>query len=120
MAKDFAQCVLQALAGRLPTGQTAAQCRVADNKSRVVKAQTRTALADTKYCDETPGFGPTAWPGVNAAFEDALPIDAVYGPDLDAALAATPAADCHAAVAKGIAKVLATRLKVFNACKKGL
>jgi hypothetical protein len=121
-AKDFVQCVHDAAAGKLLPGQTAEQCLGADRKGRVAKAQAKAAAAETKRCTGPPSFGPTTAAAVNAAFASLLGVHAVFGPDLDAALAATSSnatgARCQLAVAKGMAKTLRARLGAFNACKK--
>ncbi len=121
VAKRFVACVHDGTRGALPTGVTAQACLGADPKGRIAGAAAKTADAAAKKCPLVPTFGPATAAAVNAAMAAVLRPQDVFGPDLDAALrtaASDPAAArCQVAVAKTLAKVAASKLKAFNACK---
>ncbi len=130
-AKDFSGCIKDHNKGK--NGVTSLPvCFAADRDGKVAKATGKTVDADTKRCtgtdkntvDKRPAVGATDAATVNGAGEGSAlaVIDALYGPDADAAAidAATDAAaaKCQESVAKALVKCQATKLKEFNKCKK--
>ncbi len=118
------KCLADAAKGKLPAGQTAAQCVAADAKGKVAKAAAKTAEKDGKQCAATPSFGYTGATAVNVAALTGANgvVDDLFGADLDAAIIDAGAdgggAKCQAAIVKAATKVVAAMAAEFRACKK--
>jgi hypothetical protein len=119
-AGQLGRCLAKGAAGKLP-GTVEACAAAADAK--VDKAVAKAAAFAAARCAVVPPFGPSSAAVVAGAAaggeEDAL--DAVFGPDLDAALAlraSDPAgATCQAQVRAALARCSARRVKEFDRCK---
>jgi hypothetical protein len=115
-------CVEGATAGTLPPGETAESCLAGDPTGKLAAARATIAAVETAKCPLAPTFGPTSADAASAALAGVLRPRDVFGPDLDAVLAAArsdPAtARCQVTVARGVAKVARAQVKAFNVCKK--
>ncbi len=123
-SKNLQSCMKDAAAGKLPAGQTADECLIADNKGRIAKAASNVEKAQSRYCPNMPAFGYTGSAASNAevmAQHFAL-TDDILGTDLAAAAAAITgnksAAKCQSKVLASYLKILKTKLKMFEKCKK--
>jgi hypothetical protein len=118
IGKRLVGCVKDGTAGALPPDMTAQACLGSDPRGAIAKAMAKTEKAAAMHCPLTPTFGPATASAVNGAMAGVLRPQDVFGPDLDAALAAPGAARCQVTVAKALVKLAAAKLKAFNACKK--
>ncbi|HSP98526.1 MAG TPA: hypothetical protein VL049_14985, partial [Candidatus Dormibacteraeota bacterium] len=128
--KENVACLKKATGGKLPSGQTADACLLADDKGKIAALQTRITTDDSDLCTATPPtFGLPS--GTVAAIYGGVPRDQSLSllDDLFGASLTTAAIDCDAdqdacgcqnAVAKAYEKLAATKFKTFLKCKKGV
>jgi hypothetical protein len=113
-------CVRKASTGKLPAGQTADQCIAGDPDGKITRARAATVKVAAKKCTSLPDFGPTTSDAINDGFARVVDAPALFGADLDAALANAKTdkagAKCQAAVVKGWTKTTLARLKEFVCC----
>lgn len=120
-------CLKDAGKGKLPAGQSADQCLLADAKGKVDKATAKIAADFTGKCGTLPPFGLPIG-SVSAQITD-LTLDQSFNllADVFGASLSTAAADCGAdralckcqqAVGKAYEKLAATKRKEFVKCKK--
>ena len=125
--KENVACLKKATGGKLPSGQSADACLLADAKGKIAAQEARIGDHVSDLCTATPpAFGlPT---GTVAAIYGAVPRDQSLAllADVFGASLATAAIDCDAdkvacgcqsAVAKGYEKVSKTAFKMFLHCK---
>jgi pimeloyl-ACP methyl ester carboxylesterase len=120
-------CLKAAGKGKLPTGQSADQCLVADAKGLIAKATSKLDADFTAKCGTLPSFGvpggTTAGIIAGAAVDQSLNLLAdVFGDSLTTG-AIDCAGDktgcgCQQAVDKGYEKIAAASFKQFVKCKK--
>src|SRR5688572_24201525 len=125
VARRLSDCLRAGQSGALPSGQTAQECLAADNSGRLATATARTIEAATEKCSVAPDFGPLDPAAVNDAFSSLAYAGLLFGPDLDAAIAAagddSDRTGCQLAVAKRAGRTTAARLKLFRSCvQRGL
>ena len=119
--KENAKCVRN---GGKGTETNAQACLTADAKSKVSKAEGKTATAETKSCTTAPSFGKRPAAAVNAAAkgEEVSLVSDIFGADLTAAVISATVdkagAVCQGAVIKSYEKLVATKVKTFLKCKK--
>ena len=103
-------------------GSGSMSCLTADSKGKVGKAKTKTTSDETSRCSTAPDFAYTSGATGNTAAQDAelALFSGVYGGvDPTAVISADPViGGCQAAATKALEKVVATRWKEFNKCKK--
>ena len=126
--KENAACLKSAGKGKLPPGQSADACLLADAKGKVAGVQGRIAADHAALCTvDPPSFGLPS--GTVAAIVAAVPRDQSLGllADVFGASLTTAALDCdvdpdgcacQSAVAKSYEKLAATAFKTFTQCKK--
>jgi len=125
--KLSASCLKDAGKGKLPSGQSADACLVADAKGKVAGAAAKIAADYTDRCiDDPPTFGVPG--GSVAAIVSDVPVDQTLSlfADVFGASLTTATIDCtdkggckcQQAVAKSTAKLAATKFKEFVKCKK--
>jgi hypothetical protein len=129
-SKDIYSCVKDGAKNKLGA-QTIEQCTMADNRSRVAKAKSKTLTKAASKCSEIPDFGPTDPDTVNqvSAGGQLELIHEIFGPDLDAVIPNqadpnTPDAKdismCQLTLIKLANKCQQTKYKAFNKCKKDI
>ncbi len=114
----FLACVDAVAAGKLPAGQTPASCLEADPRGRIAAALAKTTEVAAKRCQEPPPFGFQAADAVNDAFARILRVGDVFGAGLEAVVqkaADKSGARCQRAVARAMASLARTQLKVVGA-----
>lgn len=120
--KVLSGCLRNAQRGRLEVGETVSSCLADDVRGLVARAEAKTGSVEAKKCSFPPDFGASSAFTTNNAFSDALDLEGIFGPDLDAAAADENApdaiADCQSEVTKGLAKITKARFKAFNTCFK--
>ncbi len=121
-------CLKKATGGKLPTGQNADACLLADGKGKIADLQARIASDHADLCVATPPtFGLPG--GTVAAVVGGVPRDQslslladVFGASLTTAAidcdTDKAACGCQNAVAKAYEKLAATKMKTFLKCKK--
>jgi hypothetical protein len=125
VAERFVRCVRGAVRNRLPGGQMAEQCLVADPGKRVARATAKTGAVFARRCHTTPPLGPQSADTVNDALGRLLPVRSVFGPSLDAAVAAgagdARTARCQMALAGGMKRLALASVASFRTCtRRGL
>ncbi len=118
--RAFSRC----LRGYARSGASAQACLAAPDPA-VERAETKTVRDETNRCaGDAPDFGSTDAATVNDTAGQLVAdvVRAIFGDDLDAALATSAAdrdaAKCQAAVARSVDKCRQSKLKEFNRCKK--
>lgn len=120
--QEVQACVDDAVRGK-PSGEPSAQeCVDASASQRLATARERTEAVEARYCTGSDAeFGPRTASAVNDAFTALLRVDAIFGPDLDAAIGDGEHGSCQRAVARSAVKMAATRIRSFRDCvRKGL
>ncbi len=135
--KENVSCLKNAGKGKLPGGQSADECLVADAKGKIAKAEGKTEADFSRKCaDELPTFGlPAGTAGIytgtvaasvnGAAVDGSLSLLAdVFGASLTNAVidcgTDKDGCKCQQAVAKDYEKLAATKFKEFLKCKKSV
>jgi pimeloyl-ACP methyl ester carboxylesterase len=125
-AKAITACVKAAGKGKLPAGQNADQCLVADAKGKIAKARGKIGDDFTARCGSLPPFGVAGAPVADTiggvAIDQTLNLlndvlgasltTGAIGCDADAA-----GCKCQQAVSKAYAKLAAVKFKEFVGCK---
>jgi hypothetical protein len=120
MAKLEAGCIKSTSIGATTNADA---CILADEKQLVANASAKTADADAR-CAQSPTFAYTGASAVNSAAagnRQGLLSDLLGSPLSPAVVlqsTSKPVAACQAKVLKSVGKLLSTKLKVFNGCKK--
>src|SRR5690606_3339767 len=101
----------------LPAGSTVADCLASDPRGRIARAEERTVAAEARYCrGQTAEFGPQTATAGNAAFASFLDLEAIFGEDLDAALAGGPDVECRSAAIRAAADLAKRRVRALRSC----
>jgi hypothetical protein len=118
--KRLTTCVSDAAKGSLDTGQTASTCVASDDAGKLADALTKVESAEDSSCPTAPSFGAASAASINAAYPFLMPIEDVFGADLDAAIleeGSDPAgAECQEAIARSLTSLMKARLKEYRRC----
>jgi hypothetical protein len=119
--QEFVRCVKAAGAGRLAAGETVAQCASPETNHRLARARAAVGRAAARHCLTPPDFGPSSAALVSDVFAALLHAEAIFGPDVGAALidarADRAGAACQTVSAHSLARIADARLREFNRCK---
>ncbi|HYB97840.1 MAG TPA: vanadium-dependent haloperoxidase [Candidatus Limnocylindrales bacterium] len=121
VGKHMVACIDDATEG----AGSAALCLSSDPDGRIAAAAAKVQAAQDSRCAAAPSFGARSAADVVAGYQQVVPVEAVFGADVDAAIldASTDpgGALCQTAIAKAMAQILKVRLKEHQRCvDKGL